>query len=87
MKSKRFLSYIIGIVIPAIIIIVINLYELISQCSYKFSKVATDVLIIFMVFSMGLREIVINKSKFGYLFFIITIILLLVFYKHIVTIS
>lgn len=80
MKNKRFLSYIIGVIIPAIIIIVMNLYELISQCSYKFFEVATDVLIIFMVFSMGLREIGINKSKFVYLFFIVTIILFMLKY-------
>lgn len=83
MKNKRSLSYIIGVGLPAIIIIVINLYEILSQCSYKFFRVVTDILIIFMFFSIGLREIIMNKSKFGYIFLIVAIILLLVFYKQI----
>lgn len=81
-KNNRSVSYIIGILYPAIIIITINLYGLIFQYSNKYTKIATDILIIFMFFNIGLREIITKKSKFGYFFVILAVFLLLRCYKY-----
>lgn len=74
-KNKQSLSYIIGIVLPAVIGIFMNLYELIFHPLSKHTLVITTILILYMFFNIGLREIIVRKKKDGYFFLIFAVIL------------
>lgn len=81
-KSNKSAGYIIGILSPAIVAIAINLYGLLFHYSNRYTEIVTNILLIFMFFNIGLRDIIVKKSKFGYLVIILAVILLWLFYKH-----
>lgn len=73
-KNKKSLSEIIGIILPAIIVAFMNLYEIIFQPLSKYTLIITSILLLFILFNIGLREII-KKNKFGYFILIFVVIL------------
>lgn len=78
-KGKKSSSEIIGIIIPGIIVVLINLYEIIFQPLNNYTSIINSILLIFILFNIGLRELIIKKSKFGYYILFLGVIVSVVF--------
>lgn len=81
MKNRKSLIYMMGIFLPGIIGIFINLYRLISQSSSKYIIILSNIFLILMFFNLGIREII-HKHKIGYCFLLIVVTMLVLLYRH-----
>jgi lipoprotein signal peptidase len=82
LNNRKSLSYKIGIFLPALIVTLINLYAIISQSPSKYTPIITDILIIFMFFNLGIREIILYKHKIGCYFLLIVVVIMVLLYRH-----
>ena len=75
LKRKKSPSEKVCIILPAIIVVLINLYEIIFQPLNNYISITTSILLIFILFNIGLRELIVKKSKFGcYILFLVVIV-------------
>lgn len=81
MKNRKSLIYMMGIVLPGIIVIFINLYGLISQSPSKYITIISNIFLILMFFNLGIREIM-HKHRTGYCFLLIVVTMLVLLYRH-----
>jgi hypothetical protein len=81
MKNRKSPIYMMGIFLPRIIGIFINLYGLISQSSSKYITIVSNIFLILMFFNLGIREII-HKHKTGYWFLLIVVTMLVLLYRH-----
>lgn len=81
MKNGKSLTYMMGIFLPGIIVISINLYGLISQSLSKYIAIVSNIFLILMFFNLGIREIM-HKHRIGYCFLLIVVTMMTLLYRH-----
>lgn len=81
MKINKSLGYIMGFLIPGVIVVLINLYGLITRSSSKYITILSNIFFIIMFLYLGIREVM-NKRKIGYFFLLIVATMLGLIYRH-----